>query len=111
MDEATNGGGIDGGGDDNVQIDLKLQGGLFAATLEDADKVEIRLRGDAERAKTFRQCTILAADRDAVLARDATGTLLIPREAISYVRLHWDQENIERLRQMWGRSIPIRRRR
>lgn len=109
MDEATSGGGIGGDGDDNLQIDLKLRGGLFAATLEDGDKVDILVRGDGERATAFRQCTIIRADRDAVLARDATGTLLIPREAINYVRLHWDQQHTERLRQMYGRAVPIRR--
>src|SRR5688572_33171398 len=36
----TSGGGIGGDGDDNLQIDLKLRGGLFAATLEDGDKVD-----------------------------------------------------------------------
>lgn len=64
--------------------------GVWTAKLQDADKVDVYFV--SKEISSLSDCTVLNADRDAVLLRHKSGTVLVPRSSIAYIRLSDDQE-------------------
>jgi hypothetical protein len=93
MDDANSKVGNEG---ESPSLEFKLEGGLFAAILEDAGKVEIYLRDPNPGKSHLINCTVLAVDRDAILVTTPAETLLIPIQAIQCIKLAPEGEYVQR---------------